>query len=480
MQFSQTYGWRGDWVPWRFSWTVILLIQLILGLSAFILPPLYAVSLIAVPVFLVVLYLSPILSLSFLLISVLMEQVPLVSFGGIDLRLVEIAVALVLIGWLLNGVKDRTMRVDIRDTEIPLFFLMGWAFLSIVWAISLSRGVLLSVKLVSAFLVYFLVISLVKDKKSFNAQLIIWICVGIIFSFAGIYQAITSGVGALAEVPLVQGEVAHLGKTVRATTIFFETPNGLAFVLSITIILTMVYYLLTPSLKVKIFLILSMVLMFSVLAITFSRKSWLAVVIGMLIIGLKNRKLLLIGLVSPFMAIIPLLFSNFGSYGEALYNRIMSFFLPVEVSMSGRVATWSIALDTFWNHPIIGNGLGYFGAVASQLNSPLPMVHNLYLYLITEIGLVGITLFLLVIISFTVRLFKICMKSRDPAVQLISVGIIAGFFVILFQGVFRNIGLADPITWAYFGMISSFFRIWPVLEGHPNTHKQALITSEKG
>lgn len=472
MQFSQTYGRHGDWVPWRFSWTVILLIQLILGLSAAILPPLYAISLIAIPAFLIFLYLSPTLSLVFLIISVLMSHIQVVSFGGIDLRLVEIAVGLLLLGWLLNGVKERRVSVDIRDIETPLFFLMGWSFLSILWAISLSRGILLSIKIISAFLVYSLVISLVKDKKSFNAQLMIWICVGVIFSFVGFYQAVTSGVGALAEVEITEGQVAHLGKTVRATTIFFETPNGLAFVLSITIILSMVYYLLTRSLKVKIFLIFSMILMFSVLALTFSRKSWLAVVIGMLIIGLKNRKLLVIGIVSPFMAIIPLLFSNFGSYGEAVYNRIMSFFLPVEVSMSGRVVTWNIALDTFWNHPIIGNGLGYFGAVAAQLNSPLPMVHNLYLYLITEIGLVGMTLFFVVIINFTVRLFKICMKSRDPDIQLMSIGIIAGFFVILFQGFFRNIGLADPITWAYLGMMSSFIRIWSVIEEHPNSHKK--------
>ncbi len=149
----------------------------------------------------------------------------------------------------------------------------------------------------------------------------------------------------------------------------------------------------------------------------FSRGAYLAVLFGVLVLGiLKDRKLLVVlGLfLLTWQAIVPV----------AVRQRVMmtkDSSGQLESSAQERVDLWSDAEKSILADPIFGNGYGtyQYGQHVANLENP----HNWYVQVLVETGVIGLIIALALVqqmFSVSYRLFR---RARDPLYRGLGLGL---------------------------------------------------------
>lgn len=108
-----------------------------------------------------------------------------------------------------------------------------------------------------------------------------------------------------------------------------------------------------------------------------------------------------------------------------------------DVSVTGRIETAKAAVSMALEHPVLGGGLGAF--LASQAQNAL-IIHNTLLWILAEMGIVGVTAFLLFFAGVIRYLIKASRTSDEQGVAanaalltLVSVGAMAMAHELLYQ-----------------------------------------------
>ena len=104
-------------------------------------------------------------------------------------------------------------------------------------------------------------------------------------------------------------------------------------------------------------------------------------------------------------------------------NEIVVKFTNGDTTLSGRTNLYKLAIDHFLSHPIMGIGWGkYRESTQGYLNSTVLTyeTHNVYLQLLSETGIIGISSFLWAVFSTlfrTIKKYKKSLKSNDKMLQ---------------------------------------------------------------
>jgi O-antigen ligase len=136
---------------------------------------------------------------------------------------------------------------------------------------------------------------------------------------------------------------------------------------------------------------------------TFSRASYIALIVVTFILGLiKNRKLLPVVVLFLFtwQVIVPAAVNELITMTQSSSGKL-------EASAQERVDLWENAKTTFFHNPIIGTGFATF--MYAEHVDDLKDTHNWYVKVLTETGLVGFAFALILIyhmLSLTWGLFR--------------------------------------------------------------------------
>jgi O-antigen ligase len=125
--------------------------------------------------------------------------------------------------------------------------------------------------------------------------------------------------------------------------------------------------------------------------------------------------------------------------GEGALSRFTGT-VSAEDPTTGRAHFWKIALQVFRDHPVIGAGLGSFGLMYPQYDTRngllrVEQVHNDYLQVLTDTGLIGAALGLL----FIFWLFRQGFARRETGDAFrrgVTTGALAGCFGVLVHSFF--------------------------------------------
>jgi len=125
--------------------------------------------------------------------------------------------------------------------------------------------------------------------------------------------------------------------------------------------------------------------------------------------------------------------------GEASLTRFIDT-VNTDDPSTGRTHFWSVTLEIIKHNPILGTGLGAFGAVYTRFDSRnglfrLEQAHNDYLQIFSDAGIVGAFMALV----FLVLLFRLAFKrakSDDPFRRGIAVAALGGCFAVLIHSFF--------------------------------------------
>jgi O-antigen ligase len=301
-----------------------------------------------------------------------------------------------------------------------LFFL--WAFLSSFWAINPVWSIRKALFFATIIPIYFLAIYFLDSKEKINKAAGYFIVSGFIISLLGVIQFFSQFIFSLDKIynfwaynvamflygqnfgeVIIRNQswfVNILGNDYFRAISLFPDPHTFALYLGLLIPFTVGYFLyINKKNKARYFGMLF--IMFLALLFTFSRGAYVGFFISFTAIlifsvwyfKIRLNKKIVISISIGFV-IIFLIFLNsvFGS-------RLLSSFTLSDVSNAGRIGIWETSLGVFKDAPFWGVGLGnlpiFFDPVAS-VKSPIN-AHNTYLDIASELGLVGLIIFFIII-----------------------------------------------------------------------------------
>lgn len=343
---------------------------------------------------------------------------------ALTLRLDDFLLLVIGISWFAKSAVMKDVGLFLKT---PLNRPIAWYFIvclvSTVYGILMGRvkptaGFFFLLKYFEYFIVYFMAVNHLKEKKQVERFVLTLLIVCFIVCIIGIMQ-IPSGVRVSAPFEGPEGE-----------------PNTLGGYLDLILALV-IGLLLTGGLqRYKYLLYLLIVFILVTLAATLSRSSWLSLLPMMLAFLYFSKKkmliilpLLLILIAGPFVlpkAVTQRALYTFTQPTESGQLRVGN--VKIDTSTSARLQTWkNVLLKDFMRNALLGYGITGYTFVDAQ-----------YPRVLAETGVLGLITFLILIVSLFRNGLSSYRSTSDPLFSGISLGYLAGFFALLAHGIGAN------------------------------------------
>jgi O-antigen ligase len=127
----------------------------------------------------------------------------------------------------------------------------------------------------------------------------------------------------------------------------------------------------------------------------------------------------------------------------------------LESSAAERVELWDHAINLFRQHPIFGVGFGAFGYTRPA--GSLTDTHNFYLRMLSEQGVIGVGLFLVVLAAAFRSGWRLYDAAHTPFSRGLGLGFMACVVAVMVTNVFGD-------RWSYFVLGSYFFIFWGLVD----------------
>jgi putative inorganic carbon (hco3(-)) transporter len=226
----------------------------------------------------------------------------------------------------------------------------------------------------------------------------------------------------------------------------------------------------------KIFSKLTFIAIFSIslimIMITYSRGSYIGILGAIVTIGLlKNRLIVFFVLLLAFSykfwapsgveERVEMTSRNLVDDRQEIIISPNSFERNFEPSTANRLVVWRGALEMIKEKPILDFGFltfNHFILNYAQLAKPMD-THNMYLRVLSELGIIGLSVFLsLWIVPFIVA-FKIFKKAKEPMLLGISLGIIAAIVGISLVNVWGSRFFREELVGLYWILLGVMVRL---------------------
>jgi putative inorganic carbon (HCO3(-)) transporter len=318
------------------------------------------------------------------------------AVGGFNVSLTTLALVGLYAGWGIDRLVHRS-----RSPRVQLHLLLPLAPYVLVSALSLisaldiglySRGVWL---LLQMFLVYVYIVGAVRTERDVRF-VVTWLLCGLVLEsliilglgLAGEGFKVAGLTGRMDEYTEEFGPIARFGGTVGS-------PNNAAMYLGMLLAPAIAVLATTLGRPYKVLAIVGLGLGSAALMTTHSRGGWLAASLSLAIVCLslwRGRKL------SPAVPVVLLvLLSTIALlFHEAVINRLSG---DDRGAARSRVSLIATAFDIIGDDPLLGVGANNYTAALERRmslfgNQWLFTVHNQYLIVWAETGLVGLAAFL--------------------------------------------------------------------------------------
>jgi O-antigen ligase len=237
--------------------------------------------------------------------------------------------------------------------------------------------------------------------------------------------------------------------------------SGVGVYLALILTICLVFYLNANKNPGR--LIWGVLTIFYALGLFFSygRAGWISFTVGLAVIGLLRHRRLLLML--PVLLI--LVIGNIPAITERFAD--LSTFTE-------RVVVWKAALAIFVNNPIFGTGYGtgrYL--VGDLLRQYSYQIHNDYLSVLLETGVVGLTLFLIWHGQWLISLFKTYQTARLGYDKTLELVVFAVFFISLISRSTDNVLIDTYKMYPLCALMAAAFALPRIRAGQePDANKQ--------
>ena len=216
--------------------------------------------------------------------------------------------------------------------------------------------------------------------------------------------------------------------------------------------------------------------------LTFVRAAWFSVVILLIyyLTQFHKRKsavdLIIILLMFLIAGLILLLTTDLGTMFLQRFDTLTDLHY---VANYDRLDRWIAAWEMWKDNPILGVGWGaypdlypYYSLLPGAYSSQIRMgAHNLYLELMAETGIVGISVFFYLIYTFFYQSVSIKRRARSSFYRVFLIGMQGAMITYLIHAFLNNLGPSDKMGitfWFLLGMVPTMrFLVDEEIESQP-------------
>ncbi len=367
---------------------------------------------------------------------------------------------LTVISFILKLLCEKDRQYVITPMSFLIIgFLMLAAFSSFT-SFNIPKSVQILVLYILFAFMYFLIVNNIKSKNQWYNLVVIFVMAGVVVGLVGIYQNffLDSTIESWVDEEMFEDIQTRVYSTL-------DNPNvlGQYLVLAAPVAFAVLWSI-KGALKKFVFFVF-FVIMCVCLIFTWSRAAWVGIVlaVGFFLI-IKDRRWAALCIVA--LLIMPFVLP------ESIISRITSIGNFKDSSTAYRVSVWVASLRMAKDFWISGIGLGSGAFERVYQNYALNGAgfalhsHNFYIQLVVEMGILGIILFLLIILSAYKQIISIKENTINKNVAIAMGGALIGY---LFQGVAENL-------WYNYRMVLIFWIYMGILQSGVNVTKKNLIT----
>lgn len=453
---------RTESFPKRYS--AVTAAGMILGALTYFISPSYyvyaAVLLIAVAL---------VLSYPELGVLAMIGLVPMASLFARPSLILLASVLVTLVSYFVKLIRGkRVFRLGLVDFAVLIF-----AVILLLGGVG-SAGGLESMKsaVLSATLLigYFLAVNLIRTREWVQRCLVAFLLCASVSGLIGFVQIFT---GSLETSWLDTEMFSNISVRITST---FDNPNVYATYLLLAIPFALAF-MIEKSDKSKTLRVLCFLLLAICMVETWSRGAWLGILIALVLFFLVYTRrsvayLMLGGALLPLASIaIP----------DSVISRFLSIGSASDSSATYRISAWrgvGRMLRENWFGGI-GVGEAAFSAVYPAFSyagiQAIRHTHNLYLQILSETGVVGLIVFLLIVILFMQNCFEYMYRMRKGTENGIVVAGLASVVAVLIMGLTDYVWYNYRVFlmfWIVIGIVNAYIRI-----GNEEKHRYAVYES---
>lgn len=370
--------------------------------------------------------------------------------------------------------KEKPYRETPLDFAILLFMAVGVVLLFVA-APDFSIGVEGLRAVIQYILWFFVIAQLLRTPKGVKRILNILLISGLLVSLYGIYQYIMA-----VDIPSSWTDSAEGEVRTRVFSIFTR-PNMLAGYLTLLIPVAVGMFFAEKERRRKIYVASAIGVMSLCLLFTMSRGGWIFCFLALVVfVFLKKKKL-----VAPVIVAMAALFVFTVVFVPSVSNRILYLLSSDYIESSstgGRVYRTIKGYELFMENFLLGMGHGQFGgsvALNHKLNNTFSM-DNYYMKTAVEMGIFGLTAFLMLMYSTMAWCLRALSKIKDNAHKDWTRGIIAGLSGIIIFNLVENmfeIPLISTYFWLLAGVVMFLAYGKPQIERDGNNGENPVMAS---
>ncbi len=144
----------------------------------------------------------------------------------------------------------------------------------------------------------------------------------------------------------------------------------------------------------------------------------------------------------------------------------------IESSASKRVDLWGNAFNLFMENPILGVGYNGFQMTMNALQTELTDTHNYYLKILSEQGIIGFLVFLLLLLKALRQGWKLFKTGSSPFYQGLGLAFLGTIIAVIITNAFGD-------RWSYLVLGGYFWILWGIVDrGIINSESAELESSE--
>ena len=345
---------------------------------------------------------------------------------GVTFRLDDFLLVIIAFSWLIKSALYKELGI-FKKTPLngAMLFYAFACVLSTLLGIAAGRvelmtGSLFVLKYIQYFVLFFLVINSIEDRKQLRRY---WMAV--------LVTALIVGAIGLAQIP-------GGGRVTAPFEGDSPEPNTFAGYLGFVILICLAMALNLPSFKRSMYYFFIAAFLFLPFLFTLSRASYLGFIPGLAVVLLLNhQRVVSYTLLALFLTV--LIFPNV--FPQAIRDRIAFTFTQapqagqvtvlgqrLDTSTSARLRSFQEAADAFYQEPLVGYGVTGWSFIDAQ-----------YFRTLIETGLVGLMAFLFLLYRlFQLGLDRFRSSGEDPFARGLAIGFLGGFVCLLFHAIGSN------------------------------------------
>ena len=362
----------------------------------------------------------------------------------LNIALLDLVVLALLGRWLWLALGRKSFETRVSAFSLGCFLTLALvAGLSLLWAPNPGLGAFELVRLVKMILLALVTAHFVRSER--DVRMILWTLLGVLLLEGGIallQQFRGAGVGLTLLGEQEALVMQELGRTTQSRVSgTLRHANRLAMFLGFFLPAAVALSVGPGSRTTRRlrFVALAALLVGGIaLLYTLSRAGWLAfalstlVVVGLLRRQSRGNQRLLRGGVAGLLVLAAVI----GMNRDIIRERMIS---NDHGSFNSRIPLAQVALSITRDHPVWGSGIGNYREWLPRYHIPgepfteIAKVHNVFLLVVAEMGLVGVGVFLLLLAGTFRRLWR-SFRHQHGMSQALAVAVLGGMVAFFLHG----------------------------------------------